>query len=149
MGYRNTSPTRCSTSLCSIAPPAFDELVELAGDSRNDVANAAIDGMINLATESADNRSRLMASILAKQFVPRQCEKLLGGSVPYTAEELSILCDLRRDPEPSFRLLAVTRVFAHPAMGSEEALAAAVSMKDDKDGNVRDAVHKFLDGKAC
>ena len=90
-----------------------------------------------------------MASILAKQFVPRQCEKLLGGSVPYTAEELSILCDLRRDPEPPFRLLAVTRVFAHPAMGSEEALAAAVSMKDDKDGNVRDAVHKFLDGKAC
>ena len=98
-------------TLCDIAPPAFDELAKLAGDSRTDVSNAAIDGIISLATKSADNRLRLVASILAKQFVPRQCEKLLGGSVPYTAEELSILCDLRSDPEPSFRVLAVIRVF--------------------------------------
>ena len=134
-------------TLCDIAPPAFDELAKLAGDSRTDVSNAAVDGIISLAIESSDNRSRLVASILAKQFVPRQCEKLLGDNVPYTAEELSILCGLRSDPEPSFRVLAVIRVFVHPAMDSEEALAAAASMKDDEDGNVRDAVHKFLDDK--
>ena len=134
-------------TLCGIAPPAFDELAKLAGDSRTDVSNAAVDGIISLAIESSDNRSRLVARILAKQFVPRQCEKLLGDNVPYTAEELSILCGLRSDPEPSFRVLAVIRVFVHPAMDSEEALAAAASMKDDEDGNVRDAVHKFLDDK--
>ena len=38
-------------TLCVIAPPAFEELVKLAGDSRSDVRDAAIDGVIGLAGE--------------------------------------------------------------------------------------------------
>ena len=135
-------------TLCGIAPPVFEELAILAGDSRSDVSAAAIDGIIRLATDSTDVRSRLVASILAKQFVPRQCDKLLDGSVPYAADELSVLYGLCSDPEPSYRALAVRRVLVQPGVDREKALAVAVSMKGDEDGNVRDAVHQFLDGKA-
>ena len=131
-------------TLCVIAPPAFEELVKLARDSRSDVRDAAIDGVIGLAGDSSDEKSRLVESIVTKRFSPRQCDKLLDSNVPYGSEELSILYDLCRDQDPAYRLFAVRRVLTHPGMDPEKALAAVRSMRGD-DGNVRDAVHLFLD----
>ncbi len=132
-------------TLCGIAPPAFEELEKLGRDPRTDVRDAAIDGVIGLAGDSIDEKWRLVESIMAKRFSPEQCEKLLDSSVPYSSEELSILCDLCRDQDPAYRLVAVHRVLTHPGMDPEKALAAADSMRSDDDGNVRDAVHQFLD----
>ena len=132
-------------TLCGIAPLAFEELVKLARDPRSDVRDAAIDGVIGLAGDSSDEKSRLAESIMAKRFSPRQCEKLLDSSVPYRSEELSILCALCRDQDPAYRLVAVRRVLTHPGMDPEKTLAVADSMRGDDDGNVRDAVHQFLD----
>ena len=132
-------------TLCAIAPPVFEELVKLAGDSRSDVSDAAIDGVIGLSGESSDEKSRLMESILAKRFSPRQCERLLDSSVPYRSDELSTLRELCRDQDPAYRLVAVRRVLTHPGMDREKALAVAHSMRGDNDGNVRDAVRLFLD----
>ena len=135
-------------TLCGIAPPAFEELVNLARDPRRDVCDAAIDGVIELAGDSSDEKSKVVESIMAKRFSSRQCEKLLDSDVPYRSEELSILCDLCRDQDADYRLVAVRRVLTHPAMDLENALAAADSMRGDDDGNVRDAVHQFLDLRA-
>ena len=135
-------------TLCGIAPPAFEELVKLARDPRSDVRDAAIDGVIGLAGDSGDEKSRLVEGIMAKRFSARQCEKLLGSSVPYRSDELSILCGLCRDRDPAYRLVAVRRVLTHPGMHPEKALAAAHLMRGDDDGNVRDAVHQFLDRRA-
>lgn len=132
-------------TLCGIAPPAFEELVSLARDPRSDVRDAAIDGAIGLAGDSCDAKSILVETIMAKRFSPRQCEKFLDSSVAYRSEELSILCDLCRDQDPAYRLVAVRRVLTHPEMDPKMALAAADSMRGDDDGNVRDAVHQFLD----
>ena len=82
---------------------------------------------------------------MAKRFSAGQCEKLLDGRISYRAEELSNLCDLRRDQDPAYRLIAVRRVLTHPGVDPNEALAIARIMKGDDDGNVRDAVHQFLD----
>ena len=135
-------------TLCSIAPPAFDELVNLASDPRNDVRDAAIDGVIGLARDSCDEKSRVVASIAAKRFSSIQCENLLDSDVPYGSEELLILRTLCRDQDPAYRMVAVRRVLTHPAMDPEKALAVANSMRTDDDGNVRDAVHQFLDRRA-
>lgn len=133
-------------TLCGIAPPTFDELVDLASDPRSDVRNAAIDGVIGLAGDSSDEKSRLLESIVAKRFTSRQCEKLLISDVPYRSEELSSLFDLCSDQDPSYRLVAVRRVLTHRAIDPERTLGVAKSMRSDKDANVRDAVHRFLDG---
>ena len=135
-------------TLCQIAPPALEELVDLAGDPRSDVRDAAIDGVIRLAEDSRDEKTRVVESIVAKRFSSRQCEKLLGSDVPFGPEELLSLCGLCSDQDISYRLVAVRRVLTHHAIDPEKALAVANSMRSDNDGNVRDAVHRFLDQRA-
>ena len=130
---------------CMIAMPAFDELAELAGDSRRDVAGAAIDGILELATSSPEDRLKLVEGILGKKYSARQCQTLLGSSVQYAAEELSNLCVLCEDPDPAFRSVAVRGVLGHPQMNRKEALAVAEAMRSDVDGNVRDTAHRFLE----
>ena len=122
--------------------------MKLARDPRGDVKDAAIDGVIGLAGASSDKRTRLVECIMAKQFSPRQCEKLLDSNVPYRSEELSVLCGLCRDQDPAYRSVAVRQVLTQPGMDSEEALAVANSMRRDDDRSVRDAVHQFLDRTA-
>ena len=131
-------------TLCRIDPPAFEELVILARDPRSDVRDAAIDGVIGLARDSSDEKSRLLESIMAKRFSPRQCERLLDSGVPYHSDELSSLCDLCRDQDPAFRLVAVRGVVSHAKMDPERAFSVADSMRGDDDGHVRDAIHLFL-----
>ena len=130
---------------CMIAMPAFDELAELAGDSRRDVAGAAIDGIVELATSLPEDRLKLVEGILGKRFSVRQCETLLGSSVPYATEELSNLCVLCEDPDPAFRSVAVRGVLGHPRMDRRRALAVGNSMRGDEDGNVRDSAHRVLE----
>ena len=132
-------------TLCRICPPPYKGLVKLAGDRRGDVKNAAIDGIVGLAKESSTEKSRLVDSIMAKQFSVGQCEKLLDGSIPYRTEELSNLCNLSVDQDYTYRLIAVRRVLTHPGVDRDEALAIAQAMKGDENGNVRDAVYQFLD----
>ena len=132
-------------TLCRIAMPAFTELAQLAGDSRSDVAEAAIDGLVELAAGSAHDKLNLVESILGKGFSARQCGKLLGSSVPFSAEELAVLCSLCEDPDPAYRSVAVRGVLGHPGMDSEKALAVADSMRGDADGNVLDTVYRFLE----
>ena len=132
-------------TLCGIAPLEFEELVNLAKDPRTDVSDAAVDGIVELAGNSCDDKSRLGESIVAKRFTARQVEKLLDSGIPFRSEDLLILCALCRDREPAYRLIAVRRVLTHPAMDPKKGLAAAESMRGDDAGNVRDAVHQFLD----
>ncbi len=132
-------------TLCSIAPLAFEELVKLTKDPRSDVKDAAIDGVIGLAVKSCDEKSRVVESIVAKRFTSRQVEKLLESDIPFRSEDLLCLCALCRDREPAYRQVAVRRVLTHPAMDPTKALATADSMRNDDTGNVRDAVHQFLD----
>ena len=133
-------------TLCRVDPPALDELVELACDSRGDVCSAAIDGMVGLATDSPAERSSLVECILGERFPAEQCEKLLGSSVPYSTEDLTALRGLCQSPDAKYRLVAAQRLLAHPGVDPAEALAAAESMRTDEDGNVRDAAHRFMDG---
>ena len=132
-------------TLCGIAPLEFEELVKLTKDSRIDVRDAAIEGVIGLAGNAGKQRSKVVDSIVAKRFTSRQCEKLLNSGVPFLSEELLKMCILCRDEDPAYRLVAMRRILTHSAMDPEEAFAAADSMRDDDDGNVRDAVHQFLD----
>ena len=132
-------------TLCGIAPLAFEELVNLTKDPRSDVKDAAVDGVIGLAVKSCDEKSRVVESIVAKRFASTQVEKLLDSGIPFRSEDLLTLCTLCRDREPAYRLVAVRRVLTDPAMDPTKALAAADSMRDDAAGNVRDAVHQFLD----
>lgn len=134
-------------TLCRISPLPYGELVKLARDPRNDVKNAAIDGVIGLAIYSSAERSRLVDSIIAKRFSAGQCEKLLDGNISYRTEELSNLCNLCRDQDPAYRLIAVRRVLTHPGVDPDEALATAEFIRGDDNGSVRDAVHQFLDRK--
>ncbi len=135
-------------TLCKITPPPFEELVEFAGDTRSDVRNAAIDGVVGLAKDSSDEKSRVVESIVAKKFSAKQCEKLVDSCISYTSDELLLLCDLCRDENPTYRLFAVRRVLGHPAMDVMTAIRTAEDMKGDNNGNVRDAVHLFLDGES-
>ena len=135
-------------TLCSIDPLGFEELVNLAKDPRTDVSEAAIDGLIGLAENSCDEKSRVVESVIAKQFTSGQIERLLDSRIPYGPEDLLTLCALCRDRDPAYRLIAVRRVLTHPAMDPKQALVAADPMRADKAGNVRDAVHQFLDRRA-
>ena len=51
-------------TLCKVELPKLDDLVKLAGDSRGDVCDAALDGMVGLATDSTAERSSLVDCIL-------------------------------------------------------------------------------------
>lgn len=133
-------------TLCRVESPKLDELVELAGDSRGDVCDSALDGMVGLATDSAAERARLVECILGERFPAKQCEKLLGSSVPYSTENLMALRGLCQSPDAKYRLVAAKRLLAHPGMNPAEARAAAEAMRTDADGTVRDAAHRFLDG---
>lgn len=135
-------------TLCRIDPPPFERLVDLTGDPRRDVRDAAIERVIRLAKDSTEEKSRVVESIVAKQFSSRQCEKLLSSDVPYRSEEMLTLCDLCSDQDPSYRVIGVRLVLAHHATDAKTALTLAKSMKSDNDGNVRDAVHQFLDQRA-
>ena len=132
-------------TLCRIDPPTFEELLDLTKDPRHDVRDAAIDGVIRLAKDSRDEKSRMIESIVDKQFSSRQCEKLISSDIPYDSEDLLKLRDLCGDQDPSYRLVAVRRVLTHRAIDPEQALAVVTSMRSDNDGIVRDAVYQFLD----
>ena len=132
-------------TLCRIDRPAFEELVGLTVDPRSDVRDAAIDGIIGLANDSSEEKSKVVESILAKWFSSKQCEKLLSSDIPYRPEELLRLCGLCSDQDASYRSVVVRRVLTHHAIDPEKALAVANSMRGDDDGNVRDTVHQFLD----
>jgi len=130
---------------CMIAMPAFCELSDLARDPRPDVARAAIDGIVELATSSPEDKVGLVEGILGKTFSPGQCETLLRSGVQYDEEELSMLCGLCGDSDPAYRSAAVRGVLNHPRMDRKKALALADTMRSDENGNVRDAVHRFLE----
>ena len=132
-------------TLCGIAPPSFEELVELIRDPRSDVRDAAMDMLIGRAESSGQDRSTTVNSIVGKRFSAKHAEKLLKASVPYNAAQLSILCELCKDRDPEYRLVAARRVLTHPRMNREKALATAESMKGDDDGDIRDAIYQFLD----
>ena len=134
-------------TLCKIDPPTLDELVVLAGDPRGDVSGAAMDGMIGLTAVSPAECSRLVEYIVEGRFPVKQCERLLGSSVPYSVEDLVALRGLCRNPDPKYRLAAANRLLSHPGMDPVEARAEAEAMRTDADGNVRDAAHRFLDGR--
>ena len=133
-------------TLCRLESPTLNELVELAGDSRGDVRNAALDGIVRLATSSAAERWKLVECILGGRFPVRQCEKLLGISVPYSTEDLTALRCLCQSQDAKYRLVAAKHLLTHPGMDPAEARVVAEEMRTDADGNVRDAAHRFLDG---
>ena len=132
-------------TLCNVKRPRLHQLVELTAETRRDVSTCAVDCLIASATESPDLRNKLVNMICAKRFPVGVCNRLLDVKVPYTAADLSKLGAMRNDTDAAFRVFVVRRVFAHPGMDPDEAVSAAVFMKGDPNGDVRDAVYQFLD----
>ena len=85
-----------------------------------------------------------MGELCAKRFPPACCAKFLDVSIPYSQNNLTALCALLEDVDPDYRRVAI-RVLSYPNMDRVEALRLATQMKDDADGTVRDAAHKYLD----
>ena len=121
------------------------QLAELAADARRDVSDAAVDCLIACAVESPDQRKELVDMISAKRFPVRLSGRLLDVRVPYSAAELDRLSALRNDADAAFRAFVVRSVIVHPGMDPGEAASTAALMKDDQDGNVRDAAYRVLD----
>lgn len=119
-------------------------LVELAEDTRSDVSSAAVDCLTVNATESVDQRRKLVDMICAKRFPVDLCERFLDVKIPFTAAELSKLGAIRNDSDAAFRAFVVRRLLTHPGMDPGEAASTASLMKDDENGKVRDAVYQFL-----
>ena len=122
----------------------FDELAELATDKRRDVAELAMQDLVNLVSRSDDDRNQLVGELCAKRFSLALCAKFLDVSIPYSQDNLTALCALLEDIDPAYRRVAI-RVLSHPNMDRVEALRLATQMKDDADGIVRDAAYKCLD----
>ena len=122
----------------------FNELAELAMDRRHDVAELAMQDLVNLVSRSDDDRNQLVGELCKKRFSIALCAKFLDVSIPYSQNNLTALCALLEDVNPGYRRVAI-RVLSHPNMDRVEALRLATQMKDDADGTVRDAAYKCLD----
>lgn len=131
--------------LCDVAPPPFDQLVDLVSDLRPDVSEAAIDGLRTSVARSSKRRSKLVDLIGSKHFGPNHASKLLTKEFPYTESDLRKVTAFAHDADPVYRTIAVDRVFSHPAMDPTEAVSAVLKMKDDGNGRVRDVANEFLD----
>ena len=123
---------------------SLEEIANMTDDNRRDVADAAVDGLVEIARGSSRRRRELVEMIRNKRFAASYCEKLLDVNVPYTARELSSLSELEDDRDADFRVFVVRRVFGHPRMDVEEARAKTVALTQDENGRVRDAAYEFL-----
>ena len=124
---------------------SLEQLANLTKDSRGDVVDAAVDGLVEIARGSSTQRRKLVEMIRNKRFGANCCERLLDVNLPYTARELSWLSRLRTDIDPDFRVFVVRRVFRHPRMCVAEARAKTVALTQDENGKVRDAAYEFLE----
>ena len=122
----------------------FNDLVELSKDSRRDVSKLAMDDLVRIFTISDNYRNELVGEICAKSFPPARCTKLFDINIPYSQENLTKLCALLKDVDPAYRRVAI-QILLHPRMDRMEAQGLATRMKDDDDGNVRDAAYRCLD----
>jgi len=121
------------------------QLVALSADARRDVSDAAVDCLIACAVASPDQREELADMIAAKRFPVRISGRLLDVRIPYSGAEFTEMSALRNDADAAFRAFVVRCVIVHPGMDPGEAASTAAFMKDDQDGNVRDAAYRFLD----
>ena len=121
------------------------QLVALSADARRDVSDAAVDCLIACAVASPDQREELADMIAAKRCPVRISGRLLDVRIPYSGAELTEMSALRNDADAAFRAFVVRCVIVHPGMDPGEAASTAAFMKDDQDGNVRDAAYRFLD----
>ena len=124
---------------------SLEKLANLTEDGRRDVADAAVDGLVEIARGSSKRRRELVEMIRNRRFGANVGERLLDVNVPYTARELSWLSRLRNDIDPDFRVFVVRRVFGHPRMCMAEARAKTVALTQDENGKVRDAAYEFLE----
>ena len=122
----------------------FNDLVELSKDSRNDVSRLAMGDLVSIVTESNNYRNQLVDEICAKSFPSVRCKILFDFNIPYSQDNLTKLCTLLQDEDPAYRRVAIQILF-HPRMDRMEASGLATRMKDDDDGNVRDAAYRCLD----
>lgn len=122
----------------------FDQLTELSVDTRRDVSELAIQDLVRLVIGSDDDRNQLVGEICARRFPPALCAKLFDSSIPYSQDNLTKLCGLLADGDPDYRYVAID-ILSHPGMNLVEAMRLAIHMKDDPDGSVRDAAHRYLD----
>ena len=122
----------------------FDKLAELSRDTRPDVSELAVQDLVRLVIGSDDGRNQLVGEICAKRFPSAICTKLFDSSIPYAQDNLTKLCGLLEDSDPAYRRVAI-HILSHPGMNRVEALRLATHMKDDVDGSVRDAAHRYLD----
>ena len=131
-------------ALCSAGALEFSEVVELAADARQNISEKAVRDLIKYASCSEKHRNQLVKEICNKRFSPSQCIQLLDAEVPYSTGNLTKLCLLFDEIDPNFRQAAVT-ILSHPNIDESKALELAITNKDDDDGNVRDAVYRYLD----
>lgn len=130
-------------TLSSFSSFDFEDLVELSKDDRPEISRLAVRDLVNLASKSEVVRNQLVEEICDRRFSPSQCLKLFDANIPYTRKNLNKLSSLLNETDPDYRQVAV-QILSHPNMEKPEALKLATRSKVDCDGNVRDAVYKFL-----
>ena len=131
-------------ALSSVSGFEFNEILGLATDARRNVSEKAVQDLIKYASCSENYRNQLVGEICNKRFSPSQCIQLFDSDVPYSTENLTKLCLLFDEIDPNFRQAAVS-ILSHPNIEKSKALELAINKKDDDDGNVRDAVYRYLD----
>ena len=122
----------------------FDRLAELSRDTRSDVSELAVKDLVSLVIGVDHDRDQLVVELCAKRFPAALYDEFLNDSVPYSRNNLADLCALLEDNDPDYRHVAI-RLLSHPGMDRIEAMRLATHMKDDADGSVRDAAHRYLD----
>ena len=123
-------------------------LADLCTDERREVASAAVECLIRHAVESSKGRAELVRMIVSKRFPPKLCGELIHNDIPFASGELAAMATMGDDPDPLLRAMVLRRLFPHPGMDRETAVAAARTMTRDHDANVRDAAYWFLDPSA-
>ena len=132
-------------ALCDIGDSDPAMLADLSADGRHDVAGAALKCLVRHAVQSTEGRAELVAMVVGRRFTPELCDQLIDKDIPFDGDQLAAMAAMRNDPDPQFRITALRRVFTHPCMDRGAAAAAAKTMTDDHDANVRDAAYRFLD----
>lgn len=122
----------------------FNQLVVLATDTRRNISGNAVQDLIEYVSDSVAHRYKLVEEISTKRFHPSQCISFLDSKIPYSKEDLTKLSLLVNDIDPAYRQIA-TLILSHPNMDEIKAIQLAISRKDDEDGNVRDAIFRYLD----
>ena len=131
--------------LWRIAPPTFDELIELLDHSHDAYRSGALSNLISRSRDSEQDRMKLAHRIVSGHLPAKTCAQLISSDIPYSVDAITVLCDLFSHADASYRKVAADYLLKHPQIDSSDARMFAEELRNDEDGNIRDLAYRFLD----